>query len=426
MSQKVEKPVLNGQRIKTRKRDEKEKYDPTLFRDAVFATLAEAKDLDQVPRNLDIAKLDYRRYGETLFDILFTGGILAPGGAVIDDGDTNRASKTNVCVFEQENNLDSLKAFTLIFKHLIVRYKYLVRVFDDEMEKVLTYTKGFEPDSRDKLSKITAIFLMQSPPMVAPTVLSALFQDHLVKDGVALNFFTTLLKTLLTEKEAAAVWAILKKAGVESRLLDLMPSTHRTQDHFRDHFNEAGLEQVVQFTQNQQLQAVKKELVTSLSKLVNEGDPVKEIVQHVKEQQEKLQLPEHELVVLIWTTLMGTVEWNKKEDLVADQALRHLKIYAPLLATLTTSDKSERALMLKVQEYCYDNMVFQRVFQKIVLLFYNQDVLSEDTILKWYRESSNNTKGKNHFLDQMKKMVEWLESAEEEEGDDSGEEEEDD
>jgi len=282
------------------------------------------------------------------------------------------------------------------------------------------------PALGDKLSKITAIFLMQSPPMVAPTVLSALFQDHLVKDGVALNFFTTLLKTWLTEKEAATVWALLKKAGVESRLLDLMPSTHRTQDHFRDHFNEAGLEQVVQFTQNQRLQAVKKELVTSLSKLVNEGDPVKEIVQHVKEQQEKLQLPEHELVVLVWTTLMGTVEWNKKEDLVADQALRHLKTYAPLLATLTTSDKSERALMLKVQEYCYDNMVFQRVFQKIVLLFYNQDVLSEDTILKWYRESSNNTKGKNHFLDQMKKMVEWLESAEEEEGDDSGEEEEDD
>ena len=44
------------------------------------------------------------------------------------------------------------------------------------------------------------------------------------------------------------------------------------------------------------------------------------------------QLPEHELVVLVWSTLMGTVEWNKKEDLVADQALKHLKVYAPLLA----------------------------------------------------------------------------------------------
>merc|ERR1712136_253424 len=239
-----------------------------------------------------------------------------------------------------------------------------------------------------------------------------------------LIFFTTLLKTWLTEKEAATAWALLKKAGVESRLLDLTPSTHRTQDHFRDHFNEAGLEQVVQFTQNQRLQAVKKELVTSLSKLVNDGDTVKEIVQHVKEQQEKLQLPEHELVVLVWSTLMGTVEWNKKEDLVADQALKHLKVYAPLLAKLATSAKSEYALIIKVQEYCYENMVFQRVFQKIILLFYNTEVLTEDTILKWYREG-HNTKGKTHFLEQMKKFVEWLENAEEEE-EEEGEEEEDD
>ena len=45
-----------------------------------------------------------------------------------------------------------------------------------------------------------------------------------------------------------------------------------------------------------------------------------------------VQLPEHELVVLIWSTLMGTVEWNRKEDLVADQALEHLKVYTPLFA----------------------------------------------------------------------------------------------
>ena len=48
--------------------------------------------------------------------------------------------------------------------------------------------------------------------------------------------------------------------------------------------------QVVLFVQNQQSQAVKKELVTSVEKLVNDGDTVKEILQHVKEQQEKLQV----------------------------------------------------------------------------------------------------------------------------------------
>ena len=30
--------------------------------------------------------------------------------------------------------------------------------------------------------------------------------------------------------------------------------------------------------------------------------------------------------VKTWKALMGSVEWNKKEDLVQDQALRHLKV----------------------------------------------------------------------------------------------------
>jgi len=414
MSQKVEKPVLQGQRIKTRKRDEREKYDPTSFRDAIFQGFLEAeKDLEQVSKFLDVAgqKLDYRRYGETLFDILFAGGILAPGGAVIDDGDPDKVCRTQVCVFEAEADVVALKAFTQVFVKLIRRYKYLERAFEDEMKKVLMYTKGFQPEERQKLAIITAIFLTQG--LVNPTVLSSLFQEHLIKEGIALDFFTSLLKTWLSEKETSAVWAALKKAGVESRLLELMPSTQRTPEHFKKHFNEAGLTSVVTFVENQRSQAIKKELVSSVEKLVNDGDSVKEIIHHVKEQQEKLHLPEHELVVLVWVTLMGTVEWNKKEDLVAEQALKHLKQYTPLLAKLTTSDKSEFALILKVQEYCYEHMVFQKVFQKIVVLFYNGEVLSEDTILKWYREA-HSPKGKTHFLEQMKKFVDWLESAEEE------------
>ncbi|KAH7945131.1 hypothetical protein HPB49_007138 [Dermacentor silvarum] len=79
MSQKPEKPTLSGQRIKTRKRDEKEKYDPSGFRDAILQGFAEAgSDLDAVHKFLDAAgsKLDYRRYGEVIFDILLAGGIL--------------------------------------------------------------------------------------------------------------------------------------------------------------------------------------------------------------------------------------------------------------------------------------------------------------------------------------------------------------
>ncbi|KAK8780493.1 hypothetical protein V5799_018167 [Amblyomma americanum] len=84
MSQKPEKPTLSGQRIKTRKRDEKEKYDPAGFRDAILQGFIEAgSDLDAVHKYLDAAgsKLDYRRYGEVIFDILLAGGILGEQAA---------------------------------------------------------------------------------------------------------------------------------------------------------------------------------------------------------------------------------------------------------------------------------------------------------------------------------------------------------
>ena len=103
-------------------------------------------------------------------------------------------------------------------------------------------------------------------------------------------------------------------------------------------------------------------------------------------------LPEHEVVVLvsvhqsytslfwatpnylfklkIWKTLMDAVEWNKKEELVAEQALKHLKLYTPLLAAFATQGRSELALLVRVQEFCFEDMNFMKVFQKIVVLFY--------------------------------------------------------
>ena len=55
MSQKVAKPTLTGQRIKTRKRDEKEKYDPTAFRDSIVQGLTEAQgDIEQLALTLTL------------------------------------------------------------------------------------------------------------------------------------------------------------------------------------------------------------------------------------------------------------------------------------------------------------------------------------------------------------------------------------
>ena len=115
---------------------------------------------------------------------------------------------------------------------------------------------------------------------------------------------------------------------------------------------------------------VKKELQKKLEELIKEEASVKEITAMIAEEKEKIKVPDHEIVVMVWNTMMNTVEWNKKEELVAEQALKHLKQYASLLGTLTTTAKSELSLLIKIQEYCYDNMSFLKVFQKIIVLLY--------------------------------------------------------
>ncbi|MEQ2200595.1 Basic leucine zipper and W2 domain-containing protein 1-A [Xenoophorus captivus] len=78
-NQRQQKPTLTGQRFKTRKRDEKERFDPSQFQESIVQGLNQSgSDLDAVAKFLDSsgAKLDYRRYAESLFDILVAGGML--------------------------------------------------------------------------------------------------------------------------------------------------------------------------------------------------------------------------------------------------------------------------------------------------------------------------------------------------------------
>ena len=79
------------------------------------------------------------------------------------------------------------------------------------------------------------------------------------------------------------------------------------------------------------------------------------------------------IIFQIWNCVMSAIEWNKKEDLLQEQALRHLRQYTTLFAAFATNFKSELILLNKVQEYCYDNMNFIKTFNKIVLLFYKSN-----------------------------------------------------
>lgn len=46
-----------------------------------------------------------------------------------------------------------------VFVKLIRRYKYLEKMFEEEMGKVLLFVKGFTPSERIKLARMTALWL---------------------------------------------------------------------------------------------------------------------------------------------------------------------------------------------------------------------------------------------------------------------------
>ncbi|XP_063041075.1 eIF5-mimic protein 1 [Engraulis encrasicolus] len=409
---KQQKPVLTGQRFKTRKRDEKEKFEPCVFRDSIVVGLNESGgDLDAVSKFLDVAgsRLDYRRYADTLFDILIAGSMLAPGGTRIDDADKTKL--TEHCVFNAEETHAVIRNHAQVFHKLIRRYKYLEKAFEEEIKKLLLFLKAFSEAEQTKLAMLTGILLANCT--LPPPIITSLFSDNLVKEGISASFAVKMFKAWMAERDASSVTSALRKANLDKRLMELLPANKQTAEHFCKYFNEAGLKEVSEFLRTQQTLGTRKELQRELQERLSQECPIRELVVYVKEEMRRCGLQESAVIGLLWNCLMNDVEWNKKEELVTEQALKHLKHYAPLLAVFSSQGQSELVLLLKIQEYCYDNIHFMKAFSKIVVLFYKADVLSEEAILKWYKDG-HSAKGKSVFLEQMGKFVEWLQNAEEE------------
>ncbi|PWA31387.1 hypothetical protein CCH79_00002956, partial [Gambusia affinis] len=382
---------------------EKERFDPSQFQESIVQGLDQSgSDLEAVAKFLDTsgAKLDYRRYAETLFDILVAGGML--GGTLSED-----MTCTDFCVFKAQEDMETMQAYAQVFNKLIRRYKYLEKGFEEEIKKLLLFLKGFTEAERNKLAMLTGILLANGN--LSASILSSLFNENLVKEAC---FAVKLFKSWLSDKDINSVAGSLRKVGMDNRLLELFPANKRSSEHFTKYFDDAGLKELSDFAKNQQSIGARKELQKEIEDQMSQGDSLKDIIAYTREEMKKSNISEQTMVGLIWSSVMSSVEWNKKEELVAEQAIKHLKQYSPLLKAFTSQGYSELTLLLKIQEYCYDNIHFMKAFQKIVVLLYKADVLSEEAILKWYNDA-HSSKGKSVFVDQMKTFVEWLKNAEE-------------
>lgn len=261
-----------------------------------------------------------------------------------------------------------IRDFAQVFIKLVRRYKYLEKTLEEEFKKVIRFLKGFTPDERNKLARVVGFLIATG--QLNPAVVGSALNDSIVKDGIAGEFLVTVLQTWLKEKDPSTVWTGIRKAAVDQRITEFFPANRRSAEHLEVTFVSAGMGQLLEFQKAGLGDRAKRELQGQVSELVKDGAPVKEIVTRVEEFVSKNKMSESEVVVLLWNTLMNSIEWNKKEELVAEQALKHLKGYTTLLGTFTTTVKSELALMNRVQEFSYENQSFLKNFYKIIQLFY--------------------------------------------------------
>ena len=128
-------------------------------------------------------------------------------------------------------------------------------------------------------------------------------QEHQTKDGTSLEFLLEMLSTLKQEKGGAAVVNVIKKAGLESRMMEFFPANNQqqTDENLARTFAARDLSEVVSLGRAQAGKNAKKELQAAVMEAIEEEKPSKEIAAEVQEAVAKSggTIAEHDAVVMV-------------------------------------------------------------------------------------------------------------------------------
>ncbi|GLT87776.1 hypothetical protein SLE2022_058380 [Rubroshorea leprosula] len=407
-----EKPTLGGTRIKTRKRNIAAPLDPAAFADAVVQIyLDNAGDLELVCKNLESSDLNFSRYGDTFFEVVFTGGRTQPGTTKPDEGERHPYS-----IIDCEPKREVILPSVIYIQKILRRRPFLIKNLENVMQRFLQSLELFEENERKKLAIFTALAFSQKLSGLPPeTVFQPLLKDNLVAKGLVLSFITDFFKEYLVDNSLEDLIAILKRAKMEDNLLDFFPSAKRSAEGFSEHFTKEGLTPLVEYNEKKLFEVKLKEMKSAVTTQISEETDISEVIETVKQHVKDAKLPDIEVVRMLWDVIMDAVQWSgKNQQQNANAALRQVQSWAELLNTFCTSGKLELELIYKVQMQCYEDAKLMKLFPEIIRSLYQKDVLAEDTILLWFRKGTN-PKGRQTFVKALEPFVNWLEEAEEEE-----------
>ncbi|XP_047325783.1 eIF5-mimic protein 1 [Impatiens glandulifera] len=406
-----ERPTLGGTRIKTRKRNITAPLDPAAFADVVVQIyLDNTGDLELVAKSIESSDLNFSRYGDTFFEVIFTGGRTQPGTIKPDEGERHPYS-----ILDCEPKREAILPSVIYIQKILRRKPFLIKNLENVIQRLLQSLELFEEDGRQKLAIFTALAFSQKLSGLPPeTVFQPLLKDNLVAKGLVLLFVTDFFKEYLIDNSLDDLISILKRGKMEDNLLDFFPSSKRTAEAISEHFSKAGLVSLVEYNEKKLFEVKLKEMKSTLTTQIAEESEISDVIENVKQHVKDAKLPDVEVVRILWDVIMDAVQWSgKNQQQNANLALRQVKTWASLLNVFCTTGKLELELIYKVQTQCYEDAKLMKLFPDIVRSLYDQDVLAEDTVLHWFQKGSN-SKGRQTFVKSLEPFVKWLEEAEEE------------
>ncbi|WVR06410.1 hypothetical protein IAU60_003441 [Kwoniella sp. DSM 27419] len=408
-SQQDKKPTLTGVRIKQRKGQAKAtaKFEPEAFRDSLLlhlALLPSPYTTDALVTKLVQAgsTLEFLKYYEQLFELLFVGGLLQPGGSYLDD-------KRSPVYFLKEDDdewKDGVKGMVDVLKRVIQRYKYLQKPLEENfLPDILGYLPKWDVQSRNKLAEATALLVIEL--QCSTKCLQSLQKEHVVKDNVALTFFTAFSKTYLSKQTIEQFGATIRRSGLKD-ILAVFPLQTRDKAHLDAHFKKEGLQPIVDWYAKLALGEAKEDTIQAIERMFNDEETNEQIIEALKAQQAEKPVAEADLTEWIWAALMRTVDWSARGDQIEAFVVQHVNTHASILEAFCHGAKAQVGLINAVQIYCYTDTRIMKAFVQILKVLYNTDVVSDQAIIYWHHKGAK-PNGKQHFIKQTEAMVKFLE-----------------
>ena len=300
------------------------------------------------------------------------------------------------------------------------RRPFLVKNLENTVKKLLQLVEHYGPEERDKIALVIAQVFIQRLGVPPENVFTVLLNDVLVAKGTALAFVTVLFRGWLKESTLDELMAVLRRGRVEDRLLEFFPQQRRSPEAFQAHFTAEGLTELAAYSRKRFADARAKELKEALAELIADGGSLADALDLLKAKRSKDGgVPEVELVGALWEAVLGSVDTGgKNAQQVSQSVVKALRAWAKLLAAGVSGPRAEMELLNRVQTSCYDDPALLKTFAEAVRHLYDKDVLSEETVLTWYKRGVN-PKGRAVFVKDLEKFVQWLQEAEEESDEDA-------